>query len=83
MASYYDEDYKRETTLTLLPGVIPEFNMYEFSRPMARAKCRKPARIYSHISPTMGGGRSKTPTGQGMARSLPCCTTWLPTPVTG
>ena len=29
--------------------------MYEFSRPMARAKCRKPARIYSHISPYMGG----------------------------
>ncbi|WP_258224390.1 inosine/guanosine kinase, partial [Aeromonas sp. HMWF017] len=48
MASYTDEDYKRETTHTLLPGVIPEFNMYEFSRPMARAKCRKPARIYSH-----------------------------------
>ncbi|PJG59487.1 inosine/guanosine kinase [Aeromonas cavernicola] len=55
MASYTDEDYKRETTHTLLPGVIPEFNMYEFSRPMARAKCRRPARIYSHISPYMGG----------------------------
>ncbi|MBP6792966.1 MAG: inosine/guanosine kinase, partial [Aeromonas sp.] len=55
MASYTDEDYKRETTHTLLPGVIPEFNMYEFSRPMARDKCRKPARIYSHISPYMGG----------------------------
>ncbi|MEZ6929387.1 inosine/guanosine kinase [Aeromonas sp. S16(2024)] len=55
MASYTDEDYKRETTHTLLPGVIPEFNMYEFSRPMAREKCRKPARIYSHISPYMGG----------------------------
>ena len=55
MASYTEEDYKRETTHTLLPGVIPEFNMYEFSRPMAREKCRNPARIYSHISPYMGG----------------------------
>ena len=66
MASYTDEDYKRETTHTLLPGVIPEFNMYEFSRPMARDKCRKPARIYSHISPTWAARRrSRTPTGRG------------------
>ncbi|MGL5948387.1 MAG: inosine/guanosine kinase [Aeromonas sp.] len=55
MASYTDEDYKRETSHTLLPGVIPEFNLYEFSRPMARNRCRKPMRIYSHISPYMGG----------------------------
>ena len=70
MASYTDEDYKRETTHTLLPGVIPEFNMYEFSRPMARDKCRKPARIYSHISPTWAARRrSRTPTGRGRALS--------------
>ena len=55
MAAYTEEDFKRETTLPLLPGVIPEFNMYEFSRPMTRSGCRVPKRIYSHISPYMGG----------------------------
>lgn len=55
MAGYTDDDLKRETTLPLLPGVVPEFNMYEFSRPMLRTRCRKPMRIYSHIAPYMGG----------------------------
>ncbi|MBZ6067491.1 inosine/guanosine kinase [Aeromonas schubertii] len=55
MAAYTEDDFKRETTLPLLPGVIPEFNMYEFSRPMTRSGCRVPKRIYSHISPYMGG----------------------------
>ncbi|QFI55055.1 inosine/guanosine kinase [Aeromonas simiae] len=55
MAAYTDDDHKRQTSLPLLPGVIPEFNMYEFSRPMMRRRCRKPLRIYSHIAPYMGG----------------------------
>ncbi|MGL4600955.1 MAG: inosine/guanosine kinase [Plesiomonas sp.] len=55
MAGYTDESTLRQTQHPLLPGVIPEFNLYEFSRPMHRAACITPKRIYSHISPYMGG----------------------------
>ncbi|WP_087021741.1 inosine/guanosine kinase [Thaumasiovibrio subtropicus] len=55
MAGYTEDSVKRQTSLPLLPGEIPEFNMYEFSRPMEKAKCRKPIKVYSHISPYMGG----------------------------
>ncbi|OOF16177.1 inosine/guanosine kinase, partial [Salinivibrio sp. MA427] len=37
MAGYSEDKAKRETSLPLLPGAIPEFNMYEFSRPMIKA----------------------------------------------
>ena len=55
MAGYTDESLKRESTLPLLPGKIPEFNQYEFSRPMRRASCKNPIRVYSHIDPYLGG----------------------------
>lgn len=55
MAGYTDESTLRQTQHPLLPGVIPEFNLYEFSRPMHREACENPKRIYSHISPYMGG----------------------------
>ncbi len=55
MAGYCDESVRRATKRPLLPGAIPEFNRWEFSRPMRRAECRSPTRIYSHISPYMGG----------------------------
>lgn len=55
MASYTEEDGKRKTQHPLLPGVIPEFNLYEFSRAMRRADCQTPVKIYSHIAPYMGG----------------------------
>lgn len=57
MAGYTDEEAKRETTLPLLPGNIPEFNKYEFSRPMQKSQCKNPLKVYSHISPYMGGPR--------------------------
>ncbi len=54
-AGYTDDDAKRETRHPLLPGAIPEFNRYEFSRPMRRDRCAAPLEVYSFISPYMGG----------------------------
>ncbi|PKG56361.1 inosine/guanosine kinase [Shewanella sp. Choline-02u-19] len=54
-AGYTEDSEKRETTHTLLPGAIPEFNRYEFSRPKLKADCESPLKVYAHISPYMGG----------------------------
>lgn len=55
MAGYTDDNAKRETSLPLLPGAIAEFNQYEFSRPAIKVECESPIKVYSHISPYMGG----------------------------
>ncbi|QSX38556.1 inosine/guanosine kinase [Shewanella sedimentimangrovi] len=55
MAGYTEESDKRETSHTLLPGAIPEFNRYEFSRPMRKRDCQEAIKVYAHISPYMGG----------------------------
>lgn len=55
MAGYTEDSEKRETTHTLLPGTIPEFNRYEFSRPKLRRDCETPIKVFAHISPYMGG----------------------------
>ncbi len=55
MAGYTEEETRRETTHPLLPGAIAEFNRYEFSRPMTRAACERPCRVFAHIAPYMGG----------------------------
>lgn len=55
MAGYTDEGHKRKSQYALLPGSIPEFNRYEFSRPIAKERCPNPIKIYSHIAPYMGG----------------------------
>lgn len=66
MAGYTEDDAKRQTSLPLLPGVIPEFNRYEFSRPMIKESCENPIKVYSHISPFMGGPeRIKNTNGAG------------------
>lgn len=54
-AGYTNDAEKRETAHTLLPGAIPEFNRYEFSRPKLKKDCGKPIKVYAHISPYMGG----------------------------
>ena len=54
-AGYTQESEKRETAHTLLPGAIPEFNRYEFSRPKRKRDCSEPIKVYAHISPYMGG----------------------------
>ncbi len=54
-AGYCDKRYLRETKNTLLPGNVPEFNQYEFSRAMRYKSCIEPQRVFSHISPYLGG----------------------------
>jgi len=55
LAGYTDDEVKRETRYPLLPGAIPEFNRYEFSRPMVRARCTTPVKVFAHIAPYHGG----------------------------
>ncbi|MFU9138319.1 inosine/guanosine kinase [Erwinia tasmaniensis] len=55
MAGFTEDEGKRKTQHPLLPGAIPEFNQYEFSRAMRHQDCQQPARIFSHIAPYMGG----------------------------
>ncbi|QEW33270.1 inosine/guanosine kinase [Erwinia billingiae] len=55
MAGYTEEEGKRVTQHPLLPGAIPEFNQYEFSRAMRHQDCEQPLKIFSHIAPYMGG----------------------------
>ncbi|MCU5771966.1 inosine/guanosine kinase [Erwiniaceae bacterium BAC15a-03b] len=55
MAGFTEDEGKRKTNHPLLPGVIPEFNLYEFSRAMRHQDCQQPLRIFSHIAPYMGG----------------------------
>jgi inosine kinase len=55
LAGYTDDAVKRETRYALLPGAIPEFNRYEFSRPMLRRHCATPIKVFAHIAPYHGG----------------------------
>jgi len=55
LAAYTDDAVKRQTRYPLLPGAIPEFNRYEFSRPIARRRCDEPVKVYAHIAPYHGG----------------------------
>ncbi|MBK9035412.1 MAG: inosine/guanosine kinase [Myxococcales bacterium] len=55
LAGHTDVEVKRETRYPLLPGAIPEFNRYEFSRPMRRAACAQPLKVFAHIAPYHGG----------------------------
>jgi inosine kinase len=55
LAGYTDDEVKRETRYPLLPGAIPEFNRYEFSRPMMRTSCTTPVKVFAHIAPYHGG----------------------------
>lgn len=55
LSGYCNEDQLRKSSNPLLPGPIPEFNRNEFSRPMRKEECDKPVKVYSHISPYMGG----------------------------
>lgn len=62
LAGYTDEAVVRETRYPLLPGAIPEFNRHEFSRPMLRAACATPVKVFAHIAPYHGGPERITST---------------------
>jgi inosine kinase len=55
MAGYTDDLHKRQTEKPLEQKPIPEFNKYEYSRPMRKKDCQRPIKVYSHVSPFMGG----------------------------
>lgn len=66
MAGFVDNSCKRETEYPLLPGAIPDFNRYEFSRAMRKIDCKNPIKAYSHTAPFMGGPDSiKNTNGAG------------------
>jgi len=66
MAGFVDDSCKRETEYPLLPGAIPDFNRYEFSRAMRKVDCQTPIKAYSHTAPFMGGPDSiKNTNGAG------------------
>jgi inosine kinase len=66
MAGFVDDSCKRETEYPLLPGAIPDFNRYEFSRAMRKIDCENPIKAYSHTAPFMGGPDSiKNTNGAG------------------
>ena len=66
MAGFVDDSLKRETEYPLLPGAIPDFNRYEFSRAMRKVDCENPIKAYSHTAPFMGGPDSiKNTNGAG------------------
>ncbi len=62
LGGYTDDEVKRETRYPLLPGAISEFNRYEFSRPMWRARCERPIKVFAHIAPYHGGPERITST---------------------
>jgi len=55
IASYVDNDFKRETKDYIHSKSIPEYNKFEYSRAMLSADCKNPLKIYTHINPYMGG----------------------------
>jgi inosine kinase len=62
LAGWTDDSVKRETRYPLLPGAIPEFNRYEFSRPIMKRRCEAPIKVYAHIAPYHGGPERITST---------------------
>jgi inosine kinase len=55
LAGHTDDEVKKKTRYPLLPGAIPEFNRYEFSRPILRGKLQSPLKVFAHIAPYHGG----------------------------
>jgi inosine kinase len=62
LAGHTDDEVKRATRYPLLPGAIPEFNRFEFSRPMAKRSCVKPVKVFAYIAPYHGGPERITST---------------------
>ena len=79
MGGFTEDEAKRETAHVLLPGAIPEFNRYEFSRPMAKkivASLLKFTRIL-HLT-WVDLIKFATPMVQVMVPYQHYCMTWRP-----
>ena len=55
LCGYTEKELARETENPIRSASISDFNRFEFSRPICRRHCTEPMKIYSHISPYMGG----------------------------
>ncbi|WP_419536322.1 inosine/guanosine kinase [Endozoicomonas sp.] len=66
LSGYTEKAIARETDNPIRSGTISDFNRYEFSRPLLRSHCDEPLKIYSHISPYLGGPKNiKNTNGAG------------------
>lgn len=66
LCGYTDASAKRETTNPIKSGALPDYNQFEFSRPMQKKHCAEPLKVYSHIDPYLGGPeRIKNTNGAG------------------
>ena len=66
LCGYTDASARRETTNPIKSGALPDYNEFEFSRPMQKKHCVDPMKVYSHIDPYLGGPeRIKNTNGAG------------------
>ena len=55
LSGFTELELARGTENPIRSGSISDFNRYEFSRPMRENDCESPVKVYSHISPYLGG----------------------------
>ena len=55
LSGYTELELARETDNPIRSGSISDFNRFEFSRPLRQKDCKEPVKVYSHISPYLGG----------------------------
>ena len=66
LSGYTEKSLARATDNPIRSGGISDFNHYEFSRPLARKDCDEPLKVYSQISPYLGGPKAiKNTNGAG------------------
>jgi inosine kinase len=54
-SGYTEQALARKTDNALCSAGISDYNRFEFSRPLLKADCDEPMKVYSHINPYMGG----------------------------
>nr|MDT0252424.1 inosine/guanosine kinase [Endozoicomonas sp.] len=66
LGGYTEKTLARETENPIRSGSISDFNRFEFSRPLLRSHCEEPLKVFSHISPYLGGPKNiKNTNGAG------------------
>ncbi len=65
-AGHCDKEFLRKTKDMIHSKSVPEYNRYEYSRPMLKELCREPQKIYTHLNPFLGGPKEiKNTNGAG------------------
>ena len=55
LCGYVEKKCARQTRDPIHSKSLPEYNLFEYSRPMRKSDCDEPIKIYSHIGPYHGG----------------------------